>query len=217
MKVVIFQHEKNEPAGVFEIIFEEQGIPFEYLRLFEDEKIDIRNTTHLLFMGGPMSVNDEDNYPYLVEEKMLIRDWIKKKKPVLGICLGAQLISSAMGGSVTRCENEIGWTEVRRLRAGMLSQFPGKFVVFQFHGETFEIPLDSTLLCAGERVRNQAFCCGTALGLQFHLELTEELIEDWVRGLGKSDQEKILRETEQYIAESTNLCRNLAGRFIHGS
>lgn len=217
MKVVIFQHEKNEPAGIFEIIFEEQGIPFEYLRLFDDETIDIADATHLLFMGGPMSVNEEDKYPWLVEEKMLIRDWIKKKRPVLGICLGAQLISSAMGGRVTRCEQEIGWTEVRRLRTGPFAQFPQKFFVFQLHGETFEIPLDSTLLCAGERVRNQAFCCGTALGMQFHLELTREIIQDWVKALGKSDQEKILQETDLYIAASTILCRDLADRFIHGS
>ena len=216
MKVAIFLHEKNEPAGVFEIIFEEQGIPFEYLRLFEDEMIDIADATHLLFMGGPMSVNEEEKYPYLIEEKMLIKDWIKKKRPVLGICLGAQLISSAMGGRVMGCEQEIGWTEVRRLSEGPLAQFPEKFVVFQFHGETFEIPLDSTLLCAGERVRNQAVSCGTALGLQFHLELTRELIEDWVRGLGKSDKDKILRETELYIAGSNTLCRDLADRFIHG-
>jgi len=167
-------------------------------------------------MGGPMSVNEEDKYPYLVEEKMLIRDWIKKKRPVLGICLGAQLISSAMGGRVTGCEQEIGWTEVRRLRSGPLAQFPQKFSVFQLHGETFEIPLDSTLLCAGERVRNQAFCCGAALGLQFHLELTREIIKDWVKGLGKPEQEKILQETELYIAASNTLCRDLAARFIHG-
>ncbi len=164
-----------------------------------------------------MSVNDEHDYPYLAEEKTLIRDWIKKERPVLGICLGAQLISSAMGGRVTMCESEIGWTEVRRLRDGMLSQFPEKFVVFQFHAETFEIPLNGSLLCAGERVRNQAFSCRTALGLQFHLELKKEIIEDWVKGMDRSDQGRILQETERYIAESNELCRKLAGRFIHGS
>ncbi|MDI6718609.1 MAG: type 1 glutamine amidotransferase [Methanomicrobiales archaeon] len=216
MHVAIFQHAENEPGGIFDALLQEKGVPFEYIRLYESGEVPPLDATHLLFMGGPMSVNDEREYPYLAEEKACIRSAIAKGSPVLGICLGAQLIASALGGRVFGCREEIGWRTVRKASEGAFPGFPGKFKVFQLHGETFEVPPGGTLLCSGEQVQNQAFSIGSAIGLQFHLELTEALIEDWVRDLPGIERERIMADTDLHLARSNHLCRLLAGTFLNG-
>jgi len=216
MKVAIFQHEPTEPAGYLEQVFAEHNIPFVYVRLCETGAVPRTDATHLVFMGGPMSVNDEREYPYLKEEKELIRKSAKKRQRVLGICLGAQLIASAFGAPVYRYVSETGWHELETVPEcpGVLARFPEKFPVFQLHGETFAVPYGGRLLCTGAKVRNQGFAIGTCLGLQFHLEMTGEIIRDWSRGLKRYDREMIARDTPRYLAESNRLCRIVAEDFI---
>ena len=100
MKVSVFQHEPTEPLGYLEQVFFERSVPFEYIRLYETVEIPRIKATPLVFMGGPMSVNNEREYPYLKSEKELIRKSAKNRKKVLGICLGARLIASAFGAPV---------------------------------------------------------------------------------------------------------------------
>ena len=211
MKIIAFQHVPNEPLGLFETIFAEKCIPFEYVRLHETNEVPRTDASHLIFLGGPMSVNDEQEFPWLAEEKELIRRSVKARKKVLGICLGAQLIASAHGAKVYRYVNETGW---RFLRGEPGSVFPDQFPVFQLHGETFGIPCGGRLLATGREVRNQAFSYGSALGLQFHLELTEAIIRDWSRSLKKYSRETIARETPRFLNESNALCRKIAEDFI---
>lgn len=132
----------------------------------------------LVVMGGPMSVNDEDRFPWLAPEKRLIREVIESGKPVLGICLGAQLIANAMGASVYRNPvKEIGWFPIRAVAAGDGSVFslPPSATVFHWHGETFDLPAGAVRLAESDGCRNQAFQLGrAAIGLQFHLETTPE-------------------------------------------
>jgi GMP synthase (glutamine-hydrolysing) len=216
MKVAIFQHVPNEPAGFFETFFLESGIPVEHVRLFETQEIPRTDATHALFLGGPMSVNDEREYPYLREEKAFIRKAVKDDRPVIGICLGAQLIASAFGAKVYPFVQETGWHELHRTPdvTGIFAAFPEQFQVFQLHGETFEIPYGGRLLCMGGQVHNQAFSYKSALGLQFHLELTDAIIRDWTRSLRHYQQEKITRETPRFISESNRLCRLIAEDFV---
>jgi len=216
-KIAIFQHVPNEPSGYFETIFHDSDIPFEYVRLYEtDEVPPIRNASHLVFMGGPMSVNDEEKYPWLKQEKELIRRSVKTGQKVLGICLGAQLIASAHGARVYPFVQEIGWHPLDRgiNASGIFSSFPERFHVFQLHGETFEIPFGGRLLAYGENVRNQAFAYRNALGLQFHLEMTDTIIREWSKDLRKFQQSVIARDTPRYLAKSNRLCRLVAEDFI---
>jgi len=215
-KIAIFQHTASEPAGYFETVFTGQGIPFEYVRLYETGEIPETGATHLLFMGGPMSVNDEQELPYLKEEKALIRDSVRLGRPVLGICLGAQLIASAFGARVYPYLQETGWREIRTelFVDEIFPAFPKQFPVFQLHGETFDLPAGAHLLCTGDVVKNQAFCYQTALGLQFHLELTGAIIRAWTRDMDAATRESVLEETPRYIADSNRLCRRIAESFI---
>lgn len=218
MKIAIFQHVVSEPAGYFETVFFEQEIPFEYVRLYETNEIPdgAKNATHLLFMGGPMSVNDERELPWLVEEKALIRDAVKKDRPVLGICLGAQLIASAFGARVYPYRQETGWCTLTRTpdASGIFSRFPPQFSVFQLHGETFDLPPGARLLCTGETIHHQAFAYKTALGLQFHLELTDTIIREWVKDLDPGIQAAVQKETPRFLADSNRLCRVIAQDFV---
>ena len=217
MKIAIFQHIATEPAGYFETVFHERKIPFEYIRLHETNEIpkNAGDATHLLFMGGPMSVNDEKELPWLRGEKALVRDAVNNGRPVLGICLGAQLIASAFGARVYPYRQETGWCRLARTpdATGIFSQFPPAFSVFQLHGETFDLPPGARLLCTGDMVPHQAFSVGSALGLQFHLELTDPIIGEWTRDLDPDLQTTIRRDTPRYLGESNRLCRLIAEDF----
>ncbi len=214
MKVAVFQHAGNEPLGLFETIFAERGVTFEYVRLDEARDLPPVDASHLIFLGGPMSVNDEEQYPYLREEKALIRSYVREERPVLGICLGAQLIAAAFGAAVYPTVPEIGWHAITSTGEGVFARFPDRFRAFQLHGETFDVPPGGTLLCIGDAVQNQAFSVGSAVALQFHLEPDVEIIEGWTRGLPEDEQATIRRDTAEYLSESSRLCRLIADDFL---
>ena len=219
IRVRAFQHSPSEPLGYFEQIFSEKKIPFEYVRLWDGDAVSMGGATHLVFLGGPMSVNDESELPWLKEEKELIRRAVKKRVPVLGLCLGAQLIASAHGATVYRFVNETGWCPVHTTpdSTGVFASFPDTFHVFQMHGETFHLPVGGQLQCRGDQVPHQGFRLGSALGLQFHLEMTDCLIRDWIKCERKFLKERIGRDTERYLAKSNQLCRQVAMEFLFGT
>jgi GMP synthase (glutamine-hydrolysing) len=216
MKIVVFQHTPSETLGFLKIIFTGMNIPLQHVCLHETNEIPETDASHFIFLGGPMSVNDEREYPYLKEEKVFIRNAVRDKKRILGICLGAQLIASAFGRDVYTSVQETGWCQIRREPGtqSVFSVFPDTFFAFQLHGETFEIPFGGKLLCSGDRVKNQAFMYRSALGLQFHLEITDEMLRDWSRDISPFLREKILREMPRYISGSNILCQRLAENFI---
>ena len=173
-----------------------QHVPFEGIGNIEDWLIEHHATitgTHffahdpmpavddidlLIVMGGPMSVNDEAEFPWLIAEKHFIRTMITAGKPVIGICLGAQLITAAFGARVAaNPHREIGWFKVNGIahtaNQKHLFQFPSEFSAFHWHGETFELPPGAQLLASSEACHHQAFQLGNnVIGLQFHLETT---------------------------------------------
>ena len=219
IRVKAFQHSSSEPLGYFENIFSEAKIPYEYVRLWDNEPVNTESATHLVFLGGPISVNDEGEFPWLKQEKELIRQAVRKRVPVLGLCLGAQLIASAHGATVYRFLNETGWYPVHSTpdATGVFASFPKTFHVFQMHGETFHLPVGGRLQYRGDHVPHQGFRLGSALGLQFHLEMTEGLIRDWTSCERKFLKEKIGRDTERYLERSKMLCRRVAREFLYGN
>ena len=212
--VAILQHEHNEPGGLFADYIRECGRELVQIPLYETNEVPPLHATHLIIMGGPMSVNDEREFPWLIAEKQIIREWVAKGRPVLGICLGAQLIASSFGALVYPCKKELGWSSVNAIGDELFPELPGRFNVFQMHGETFDIPEPGMLVFCGEEVLNQAICIGSGLGLQFHPELTLEMIQDWISFLPSQKQESLITQSRQYLPESEKMCRTFADRFL---
>lgn len=142
----------------------------------------------LIVMGGPMGVNDEAEIPWITAEKRLIADSIAAGKKVLGVCLGAQLIASALGARVFRnAEREIGWFEIRRTPEAAVhplgSALPERWAVFHWHGDTIDLPAGAVHLADSVGCRHQAFAVGSnVLAFQFHMEMTPELADKLIVG-----------------------------------
>lgn len=179
MRVHWLQHVPFEGLGLIESWIAEKSFGSFRHRMFAGDPLPApAEIDFLIAMGGPMSVNDEAGFPWLVDEKQLIREVIEAGKPVLGVCLGAQLIVSAMGASVYRApEPEVGWFSVEGSVCAALPslRFPPELTVFHWHGETFDLPASAVRLLSSPVCPNQAFLLGDrVLGMQFHLETTQE-------------------------------------------
>jgi GMP synthase-like glutamine amidotransferase len=179
MRAHYLQHVPFEGLGSIEPWLAAAGYEITETPLFETPSLpDPAKIDFLIVMGGPMSVNDENSHPWLVGEKKFIRNCIEAGKPVLGVCLGAQLIASAMGAGVYRNPaKEIGWFPIRAVPGveGEAFRFPSSIEVFHWHGETFDLPSGAVRLAKSEGCENQAFQLGrSVIGLQFHLETTPE-------------------------------------------
>jgi GMP synthase (glutamine-hydrolysing) len=213
--ITIFQHGTGEPPGYILEIIENKGLPYEIFRPYMGEPVpNLVTGSHYIFLGGLMSVNDEEQYPWLCREKMLIRDAVRSGVPVLGVCLGAQLIASSFSRNVSRCTEEKGWTVIRNQgRSGPGNSY-GEVRVFEWHGECFDLPVGSSLVYSGEVVTNQMFTFGSATGVQFHPEVTESIIRQWVAGGDRDVRDKILRETPACIGQSKSLCSRIMDQFL---
>ena len=214
--VAIFQHMEIEGAGIFPDLLASRGIPAEVHRLYETGDVPTGIDTPIIIMGGAMSVHDEKEYPFLVKEKEIIHRYLRERKPMLGICIGAQLIAEAAGSRVYRGTRESGWCDVFKEHPGYFSAFPGHMKVFQFHGDTFDLPDGATLLWRGREVRNQMFLLGSAVAVQFHPEITKSLISDWFRDLPPAELLVLLSRSARLIPPSHVLCGELVDRFLLG-
>jgi GMP synthase-like glutamine amidotransferase len=177
VKVHVLQHVPFEGLGSIEPWLAAQHAAIGYTRLYESCLLpNVEDLDLVIAMGGPMSVNDELDFPWLKMEKQFIRDAIRRDVPVLGVCLGAQLIASAVGARVyANPRKEIGWFEIEATPHYDVFQFPQTATVFHWHGETFDLPLGATRLARSAACENQAFQLGkNIIGLQFHLESTPE-------------------------------------------
>ncbi len=191
MNVLILKNVANEGPGTIQEYLEQTGSAFEILDMYDcrSEVPDVRSHSHLVVMGGPMAVYDMDNYPYLSIETAIIRAFILSKKPVLGICLGAQLVAHALGANVyPGGKQEIGWYSVDLSPEGMSDpvmssiSVEGSAVaeVFQWHGDTFDLPGKAVRLATSQEFENQAFRYNNNVyALQFHIEVTPDIIREW--------------------------------------
>jgi GMP synthase-like glutamine amidotransferase len=184
--IVVVRAARGEGPAYFASYMEQRSIAYQLVALDEGAPVprDPRLFSGVAIMGGAMSVNDD--LPWIAPALELIREAVRKDVPVLGHCLGGQLMSKALGGTVrpSPCK-EIGWGEVRVCDNGVAREWLGElqaFETFQWHGETFSIPPGATRVLENAHCANQAFAIGKHFGMQCHVEMTEELIELWVRG-----------------------------------
>jgi GMP synthase-like glutamine amidotransferase len=228
--VAIFRHSRTEGPGYFATFLDKHRIPWRLIKVDAGEPVpaDAREFSGLAFMGGPMSVNDD--LPWIPRVLGLVNDAVDADTPVLGHCLGGQLVSKALGGTVTRNPvKEIGWGSVTVDDNGPAREWFGatrEFSGFHWHGETFTIPVKATRIAASPYCANQAFALGKHLGMQCHVEMTPELIrswcEDWEKELvaraGPSVQTpaQMQERIDERVAALNAIAAKLYERWIEG-
>jgi GMP synthase-like glutamine amidotransferase len=186
MKLVVVQHLFCESPGAYDTELDRRGVEREVVEIDTGDKLpDWNDFDGIIAMGGPMSVNDEADHPWLVDEKRWVAEAVRAGKPFFGACLGAQLLASALGASVyPLAQAEVGLLPVIRTQEGVADAVIGglaePLVTLQWHGDTFDLPEGGVLLASSPAAPNQAFRYGdAAYGIQFHLEVTPEMAEQW--------------------------------------
>ncbi len=215
MSVLILKNVSSEGPGTIEDYLKESGIDFITVDLSAEKLSLNEGVGTLVIMGGPMSVNESDVYTYIKREIELVQDFVRKGKKVLGICLGAQIMASALGAKVyPGPEKEIGWYDIELQEEGLkdarmtrmaihpkAGDFWKKFKVFHWHGETFDLPLGGVRLAKSALYPNQAFRYGeNAYAFQFHIEVGKEMVYDWLKH-ESVDMDAIVRDTEKYYED----------------
>ena len=182
--IYIFRHLEHEGPGYFADFLGQRQIPYTMICIDKGEAVpeNIKNASGLVFMGGNMSVNDP--LPWINQELALIRQAAVTGMPVLGHCLGGQLISKALGGKVTANPvKEIGWFDTEQVDNAAAQEWfkdlPKRFTLFHWHGETFTIPKGATRILQSQHCANQAFVIDNMLGLQCHVEMTADMVKEW--------------------------------------
>jgi GMP synthase (glutamine-hydrolysing) len=198
-RILVFQHVASEPLGHLDPLLRSSGVRIRYVNFGRDPHAepDIRRYDGLVVLGGPMNVDQSERHPYLLTEQRIIREAVLSDRPVLGVCLGAQLLAAAMGADVhPNPVPEIGWyrlhTHPDAHEDPLFRHFERRpHYVFQWHAYTCRLPPGAAHLASTRNCRNQAYRVGErAWGLQFHLEADEALIERWLRS--EAGREEVL-------------------------
>ena len=188
-KIWVMQHHSVENLGSIADALEGAALAWQYVRTFEGQPVpkDMKGAGGLILMGGPQGVYEEDQYPFIKDEMRLIESALKEDRPVLGVCLGSQLLASALGAKVYKgAHREIGWHQVKLSDDAksdrLLKGVPDQFTAFHWHGDVFDLPRDSVALASSDLTPNQAFRHrDKAYGFLFHLEVTEGSVHAMVR------------------------------------
>ncbi len=186
MKTLVLQHIACEPPGVYEDALSDRGATIHRVELDEGDRLpDWREFDAIVAMGGPMSANDEEELPWLRDEKALIAEAVRASLPFFGACLGVQLLAASLGAEVVACPApEVGLLPVFLTDAAtsdpVFADLPRELLTLQWHGDTFSLPDNAVLLASSPAYPNQAFRWGRhAYGVQFHLEVSREMAQDW--------------------------------------
>lgn len=230
-KVLVFQHVAAEPLGTLDPLLRNRGHRIRYINFHRDPdaKPDMERYDALIVLGGPQMPDQTEQYPHLTEEMRCIEAALKREIPVLGICLGAELLAVTLGARVSAMPQwELGWYDIEpthlaaadALFCALVEPMPA----FHWHGYTFDLPVNAVHLARSDRCENQAFRYGAnAYGLQCHLELDERLINRWLslpdyvkdlEAFGQKDAAAVREETQQRIGASTTLGRAVFSQFL---
>lgn len=231
-KVMVFQHVGHEPLGTLDPLLKDAGFRIRYINFGRDPFLepDIENYNGLIVLGGPMGVYEANQYPHLRWEMKQIEKAIHKNIPVLGICLGSQLIANVLGSEVRKApEWELGWCDIEITDNAkndlIFSHYKSKEKIFQIHQDTFDVPKTAVHLASSKLCAGQAFRYGDkTYALQYHLEVDQPMIGRWMKRAenfdivhqshGKFSLETIENDTHTHIANSLELSYKTFGKFI---
>lgn len=231
-KILVFQHVPYEPLGTLDPLLKESGFRIRYVNFGRqpESRPTLEKYAALIVLGGPMNADQIDCFPNLITEVEIIREAVQRDMSILGVCLGAQLLAKALGGSVTRnAAPEIGWYDVELTEAGskdpVLSAFSPVQQVFQWHEDGITLPSDAIRLARSPASAVQAFRHGKhAYGFQFHLEANRPLIERWLavpdhqatlaKEQGRIDPDAIRAQTAASVGPLQDLSRETFTRWI---
>ena len=205
MRIHSLEHAPFEGPGRIAAWAAERGHPLARTALYDGEGPPAMDAFDVLaIMGGAMSIHEHRAHPWLADEKIFLAEAIRARKPILGICLGAQLLADVLGGKVFQnAEKEIGWFPVRVFdRAAPFAAFPERLTVMHWHGDTFTIPDGARRVAESDACANQAFVHGDrVVGLQFHIELEKVGIEDLAAAsLDEAGRAPFIQSREQLLA-----------------
>lgn len=206
-KVLLVQNTRIEGSGYLGDLLNEDGFKITSVNA-KHEKIPTDNFSMVVILGAPESANDD--LPYLREEQKLIKTSVDNNIPVLGICLGSQLIAKTFGANVySGPKQEIGFYNDLKIsnNSALFTGFQNPFTVFHWHGDTFDLPEGAVRLASSEHYQNQAFQYKSAIGLQFHLEVNEEMVNLWLDNTEETlkeipyiDPQKIRSDVDENIS-----------------
>lgn len=231
MRVLVLQHIACEPPGVYEDVLRDHGAELVRVEVDEGEHLpELHDFDAIVAMGGPMSVNDEAERPWLVDEKRLIAKAVQSGMPYWGVCLGVQLLASSLGARVyPGAEPEVGLLPVQLTAAArvdpVFAGLPDELLTLQWHGDTFDLPPGAALLAGSPLFPHQAFRIGSnAYGVQFHLEVSPGLAREWAavpayresldRTLGPGALDRLIGELEVNAEPMAAAARGLFERWL---
>lgn len=190
--VAVIQNAGNDGPGHFDAFMAARGVPMRVFHAWAGDALPASPDAFsgLCVLGGPMSVNDD--LPFLRRTEVLIRAAVAGDVPVLGHCLGGQLMAAALGGHIApAAQREIGWIDIAGRTGTAATEWFGSdaFSIFHWHGDTFSVPIGAEHLATSAFCENQAFACGRRhLAMQFHCEITLDKIEDWITSEAGRDE-----------------------------
>ncbi|NTU60361.1 MAG: type 1 glutamine amidotransferase [Deltaproteobacteria bacterium] len=228
--VLVFRHTPDDGPGYLARFLEREGVPYRVVRVDAGEPVPPgpEGAAGLALMGGPQSANDD--LPWIPAVLDLLRRSVARGVPVLGHCLGGQLLARALGGAVGPSPaKEIGWLPVRKVPGAAASEWleglPDAFDVYQWHWESFTIPPGAERVLESDGCPNQAFAVGGSLGLQCHVEMLPEMVEEWARSLSEEEHPRsaTVQSREEMLADLAGRARRLHavadrlyGRWLRG-
>lgn len=230
-KIMVIQHVPYEPLGTLDPLIRQQKHRIRYVNFARhpDANPDLEDYAALIVLGGPMNVDEQQKYPFLKTELEIIRKAMKLNIPILGICLGSQLIAHALGARVYQAPTkELGWFSLtptaEAVEDPLMQHWRAQEQIFQWHGHTFDMPTGAVPLVAGEPIKNQGFRYGQNIyGFQFHLEITQDLIDRWLHlniyldefpGDTEAHVKKIIADSKDHIDNSINLSQKVFLEFL---